>query len=121
VCCLHLCYPEYNLLIALISKGNEAPKEECPIFVAASHSTFFDAFVIPYLGMPIVLSREENKSIPFMGKKGHFTIPFRMKKSYLIPGRLLILGQCIFLKREDLQSKQLAAKGITDWLENTSR
>ncbi len=48
--------------------GEEASKEECPIFVAASHSSFFDGIVIPFLKMPITLSREENKHIPFMGK-----------------------------------------------------
>ena len=36
-------------------------------------------------------------------------------------GKLLILGKCIFLKREDSQSKRLAAQGIDDWLESTTR
>ena len=55
------------------SLGEEASKEECPIFVAASHSSFFDAFVIPFLGMPIVLSREENKNIPLFGEQQYLT------------------------------------------------
>ena len=59
----------YCILLSLFSVlGEEATKEECPIFVAASHSSFFDAIVIPFLKMPITLSREENKHIPFMGK-----------------------------------------------------
>ena len=36
-------------------------------------------------------------------------------------GTILILGQCIFLKREDTQSKRLAAQGIDDWLDTTTR
>jgi hypothetical protein len=31
------------------------------------------------------------------------------------------LGKCIFLKREDTQSKRLAAQGIDDWLDITTR
>jgi hypothetical protein len=56
----------FNQLLIFFS-GEEASKEDCPIFVAASHSSFFDGFVIPFLKMPITLSREENKHIPFLG------------------------------------------------------
>ena len=72
---------DVNLNFPLIS-GEEASKEDCPIFVAASHSSFFDGIVIPFLKMPITLSREENKDIPFMGKPTNdVTAPFSNRLS----------------------------------------
>ena len=36
-------------------------------------------------------------------------------------GTILILGKCIFLSREDSRSKRMAAQGIDDWLDSTTR
>jgi lysophosphatidylcholine acyltransferase/lyso-PAF acetyltransferase len=45
------------------SKGNQAT-----IFVAAPHTSFFDAFVFFVLGMPAVVSRDANGKIPLIGR-----------------------------------------------------
>jgi lysophosphatidylcholine acyltransferase/lyso-PAF acetyltransferase len=42
--------------------------KKAPIFVAAPHSSFFDAFVFFILGLPSSVSRSENAKLPFLGK-----------------------------------------------------
>ncbi|NXK97560.1 PCAT2 acyltransferase, partial [Formicarius rufipectus] len=48
-------------------KGKVASLQEAPIFVAAPHSSFFDAIVCALTGMPSVVSRAENLSTPVFG------------------------------------------------------
>ncbi|XP_015729341.1 lysophosphatidylcholine acyltransferase 2 isoform X2 [Coturnix japonica] len=48
-------------------KGNAASVQEAPIFVAAPHSSFFDAIVSALTGMPSIVSRTENLSTPVFG------------------------------------------------------
>ncbi|XP_009082642.1 PREDICTED: lysophosphatidylcholine acyltransferase 2, partial [Acanthisitta chloris] len=49
-------------------KGKVASLQEAPIFVAAPHSSFFDAIISPLAGMPSIVSRAENLSTPILGK-----------------------------------------------------
>ncbi|XP_052541906.1 lysophosphatidylcholine acyltransferase 2 isoform X2 [Tympanuchus pallidicinctus] len=48
-------------------KGKVASLQEAPIFVAAPHSSFFDAIVSAFTGMPSIVSRAENLSTPVFG------------------------------------------------------
>ncbi|NWI82258.1 PCAT2 acyltransferase, partial [Dryoscopus gambensis] len=48
-------------------KGKVASQSEAPIFVAAPHSSFFDAIICALTGMPSIVSREENLSSPVFG------------------------------------------------------
>jgi lysophosphatidylcholine acyltransferase/lyso-PAF acetyltransferase len=48
--------------------GTRATRLESTVFVAAPHSSFFDAFVIIILGLPSGLSRAENAKFPLLGR-----------------------------------------------------
>ncbi|NWI88975.1 PCAT2 acyltransferase, partial [Pitta sordida] len=48
-------------------KGKVASLSEAPIFVAAPHSSFFDAIICALTGMPSIVSRAENLSTPVFG------------------------------------------------------
>ncbi|NXX82403.1 PCAT2 acyltransferase, partial [Urocolius indicus] len=48
-------------------KGRIASRLEAPIFVAAPHSSFFDAIISALTGMPSIVSRAENLSTPIFG------------------------------------------------------
>ncbi|XP_075290105.1 lysophosphatidylcholine acyltransferase 2 isoform X2 [Opisthocomus hoazin] len=48
-------------------KGKIASLLEAPIFVAAPHSSFFDAIICALTGMPSTVSRAENLSTPIFG------------------------------------------------------
>ncbi|XP_049660974.1 lysophosphatidylcholine acyltransferase 2 isoform X1 [Accipiter gentilis] len=48
-------------------KGKIASLLEAPIFVAAPHSSFFDAIISALTGMPSIVSRAENLSTPVLG------------------------------------------------------
>ncbi|XP_071423595.1 lysophosphatidylcholine acyltransferase 2 [Pithys albifrons albifrons] len=48
-------------------KGKVASVQEAPIFVAAPHSSFFDAIICTLTGMPSIVSRAENLSTPVFG------------------------------------------------------
>ncbi|NWU36520.1 PCAT2 acyltransferase, partial [Hylia prasina] len=48
-------------------KGKVATLPEAPIFVAAPHSSFFDAIICALTGMPSIVSRAENLSTPVFG------------------------------------------------------
>ncbi|NXX14854.1 PCAT2 acyltransferase, partial [Podargus strigoides] len=48
-------------------KGKIASLPEAPIFVAAPHSSFFDAIICALTGMPSIVSRAENLSSPVFG------------------------------------------------------
>mgnify|MGYP001856590988 CR=1 FL=1 len=50
-------------------KGKVASLQEAPVFVAAPHSSFFDAIVSALTGMPSIVSRAENLSTPVFGSK----------------------------------------------------
>jgi len=52
----------------VVVKGRRATPAEAPILVAAPHSTFFDGLAVFWSGGPYMVSREENRKIPFMGK-----------------------------------------------------
>ena len=51
----------------------QADSSEAPILVVAPHSTFLDGFVVFWSDLPYIVSREENKKIPFLGKCIEFT------------------------------------------------
>ncbi|NXR83853.1 PCAT2 acyltransferase, partial [Pycnonotus jocosus] len=48
-------------------KGKVATLPEAPIFVAAPHSSFFDAIICALTGMPSIVSRAENLATPVFG------------------------------------------------------
>lgn len=66
--------------------GRRATIEEAPIFVAAPHSSFFDAWVFFVLGLPSSVSRDENA------------------KNFLL-GRLVLATQPILVSRKDKANK----------------
>lgn len=66
--------------------GVRASIEEAPIFVAAPHSSFFDAWVFFVLGLPGSVSRDANAKIPLIGK-------------------LVMATQPILVSREDAKNK----------------
>ena len=74
-------------------KGKMASAEEAPILVAAPHSGFFDAFVLFWSKTPYLVSREENRKLPVLGK-------------------CIELSQSINVKREDPNSRQNTVEEI---------
>ncbi|XP_051026521.1 lysophosphatidylcholine acyltransferase 2B-like [Acomys russatus] len=68
-------------------KGKKASREEAPIFVAAPHSTFFDAIAVVVAGLPSVVSASQNVRIPLVGK-------------------CLLATQPVLVKREDPDSRK---------------
>lgn len=66
--------------------GKRATIDEAPIFVAAPHSSFFDALVFFVLGLPCSVSRDANAKIPMLG-------------------RLVAVTQPILVSREDSRNK----------------
>ena len=74
-------------------KGKMASAEEAPILVAAPHSGFFDAFVLFWSKTPYLVSREENRKLPVLGK-------------------CIELSQSINVKREDPNSRQSTVEEI---------
>ncbi|NXU74483.1 PCAT2 acyltransferase, partial [Oreotrochilus melanogaster] len=48
-------------------KGKIASLLEAPVFVAAPHSSFFDAIICAPTGMPSIVSRAENLTAPVFG------------------------------------------------------
>lgn len=48
--------------------GIRANRSDAAIFVAAPHSTFFDAFTFFILGLPTGVSRAENGKLPILGR-----------------------------------------------------
>ncbi|XP_062997562.1 lysophosphatidylcholine acyltransferase 2 [Elgaria multicarinata webbii] len=49
-------------------KGEVASPEEAPILAAAPHSSFFDGIVCVMAGLPSTVSRQENLSVPILGR-----------------------------------------------------
>ena len=74
-------------------KGEIASAEEAPILVAAPHSGFFDAFALFWSKTPYLVSREENRNLPVLGK-------------------CIELSQSINVKREDPNSRQNTVQEI---------
>ena len=74
-------------------KGEIASAEEAPILVAAPHSGLFDAFALFWSNTPYLVSREENRKLPVLGK-------------------CIELSQSINVKREDPNSRQNTVQEI---------
>lgn len=74
-------------------KGVQASAEEAPILVVAPHSTFFDGFAAFFSGLPYIVSRKENKAIPFIGK-------------------CIECAQALCVSREDPKSRQKTVQEI---------
>ena len=76
-------------------KGRRVTCGEAPILVVAPHSTFFDAFAAFWGGgeMPYVVSREENKHLPLIGK-------------------CIKCAQAVCVSREDPKSRQQTVQEI---------
>ena len=74
-------------------KGKMASAYEAPVLVAAPHSGFFDAFVLFWSKTPYLVSREENRKLPVLGK-------------------CIELSQSINVKREDPNSRQNTVEEI---------
>jgi len=77
------------------TKGEIATKEEAPILVVAPHSTYFDGFVVFWCDLPYIVSRQENRRIPLLGK-------------------CIELSQSLFVCREDPQSRQKTVRKIVE-------
>lgn len=75
--------------------GKRCSREESTIFVAAPHTSYFDAFLFFILGLPTAISRAENGRIPIMG-------------------RVVRAVQPILVRREDVNNKQITVQTIID-------
>jgi lysophosphatidylcholine acyltransferase/lyso-PAF acetyltransferase len=82
--------------------GTMASPEEAPILVAAPHSTFMDGFVVFWSGTPYIVSRQENKQIPLLGKCIEFS-------------------QSLFVSREDPESRQKTVRQIIYRSQNSGK
>ena len=76
-------------------KGELASFEEAPVLVAAPHSTFFDGFAVFWSGLPYIVSRNENRQLPLIGK-------------------CVELAQSLFVTREDPDSRQKVKEKIVE-------
>lgn len=74
--------------------GEQASRDVAPVIVVAPHSTFLDGMAVFWSGKPFIVSREENKNIPFVGKCIEF-------------------AQAIFVKREDKDARINTSEEIT--------
>jgi len=79
--------------LSVTVKGEQADPAEAPILVAGPHSTFFDGFVIFWTNLPYLVSREENRKLPFLGP-------------------CVDMSQSISVKREDPDSKRNTVREI---------
>jgi lysophosphatidylcholine acyltransferase/lyso-PAF acetyltransferase len=52
--------------------GKRATSREAQVLIAAPHSSYFDSFVVTYLGGPSVVAKEDAKKLPFFGSKLRF-------------------------------------------------
>jgi len=77
------------------TKGKLATREEAPVLVVAPHSTYFDGFAVFWADLPYIISRQENRSIPLIGKCTE-------------------LSQSLFVCREDPQSRQKTVRKIVE-------
>lgn len=75
--------------------GTMASAKEAPVIVAAPHSSFFDAFLVPLLGGPSVVARLESSKTLFFGKLMDFT-------------------QAIYVDRDDPNSRNVCKNEIRD-------
>lgn len=75
--------------------GKRLPKSVAPVLVVAPHTSFLDGLAIFWSGLPFIVSREENKNIPLIGKCIQF-------------------AQAIFVRREDRDSRQKALSEINN-------
>jgi len=67
--------------------GHQVSASEAPVLIVAPHSSFFDAMAVFWTGLPFIVNREENRSIPFIGKCIEF-------------------AQAIFVSREKKDSRE---------------
>ncbi len=74
-------------------KGRRASPEEAPILTVAPHSTYFDGLVAFWSNSPYIVSRKENRAIPFIGK-------------------CIECAQALLVSREDPASRQKTVKEI---------
>ncbi|RNA31361.1 lysophosphatidylcholine acyltransferase 2 [Brachionus plicatilis] len=75
--------------------GKRCSRTESTIFVAAPHTSYFDAFLFFILGLPTAISRAENGTLPIMG-------------------RVVRAVQPILVTREDVNNKQITIQTIID-------
>jgi lysophosphatidylcholine acyltransferase/lyso-PAF acetyltransferase len=73
--------------------GHQVSKDVAPVLAVAPHSSFFDGLAVFYSGLPYIISRSENRKIPFIGKCIEFS-------------------QAIGVDREDPQSRYQTVREI---------
>ena len=74
-------------------KGKKATRDEARIFVAAPHSSFFDAIACVVAGLPSVVSASQNVNIP-------------------VAGRFLLSTQPVLVTRDDPNSRRTTREEI---------
>ena len=87
-----MCFRSAGFLSVKVT-GEPADPSDAPILVAAPHSTFFDGFVVFWNDMPYIVSREENRKLPFLGA-------------------CIDLSQAISVRREDPDSRHKTVQEI---------
>lgn len=74
-------------------RGRQATREEAPILVAASHSTFADTLVIYLKGPPASVAKAEAASYPLIGS----TFLLFCLRGSLISGKTVFIN-CVFIE-----------------------
>lgn len=92
--CWHgqLCVRATGISVEVV--GKQLSKDVAPVLIVAPHTSFLDGLAIFWSGLPFIVSREENKNIPFIGKCIEF-------------------AQAIFVRREERDSRQKTLSEIT--------
>ncbi|XP_065160949.1 lysophosphatidylcholine acyltransferase-like isoform X1 [Atheta coriaria] len=65
----------YAIGFRIRTRGVQPTRAQAGIYVIAPHSSFFDSFVIAYLGGPSIVGRGDNRDAPIIGKLINYTQP----------------------------------------------
>ncbi|MFT7814676.1 lysophospholipid acyltransferase LPCAT4 isoform X2 [Arapaima gigas] len=83
-------------------KGHQAGRKEAPLLAVAPHSSFLDMLILCVTGLPTVVSRSENTSLPVIGA-------------------LLEFNQSLLVSRKDPESRRRCAAQLSERLQSNDR
>ncbi|KPP68656.1 lysophospholipid acyltransferase LPCAT4-like, partial [Scleropages formosus] len=83
-------------------KGRQAAPKEAPLLAVAPHSSFLDMLILCVAGLPTVVSRSENTSLPVIGA-------------------LLEFNQSLLVSRKDPESRRRCAAQLSERLQSNGR
>uniref|UniRef100_A0A8C9T5T3 Lysophosphatidylcholine acyltransferase 4 n=1 Tax=Scleropages formosus TaxID=113540 RepID=A0A8C9T5T3_SCLFO len=83
-------------------KGRQAAPKEAPLLAVAPHSSFLDMLILCVAGLPTVVSRSENTTLPVIGA-------------------LLEFNQSLLVSRKDPESRRRCAAQLSERLQSNGR